>query len=391
MAGPSDVSAAGGARESEPGPALTVAVVARRIGVAPATLRTWDRRYGLGPSQHVAGAHRRYAPTDVARLEVMRRLTHEGVSPSEAARVALQTDPRRHASSPTACPTPSPRRAAPTEGRAGGGRVAALPARRQRRDPRPGASSHGAGRARRSPSWSTRASSAVGSVPRGTSSWCRSSTAVGARWEATGEGVEVEHLLADTISSSLRAVVGRVRRPLNARPVLLASAENELHALPARRAGRRARRAPGLGAHARRAGARGTRWRQPYGAAARRLSSCGRRARPRATATSSSGCSRCVRPPRSSWAGRGGTTSCRPRCDGSTTSPRPSRECCAPSACDLRGRTEQGLGGRPPHEARAADLVGEAPAGVEREEPGLADELDALHVGQSWVRQHGCP
>ena len=57
-------------------------------------------------------------------------------------------------------------------------------------------------------------------------------TAVGSRWEATGEGVEVEHLLADTISSSLRTVVGRVRRPLNARPVLLASAENELHALP---------------------------------------------------------------------------------------------------------------------------------------------------------------
>ena len=29
---------------------LTVAVVARRVGVAPATLRTWERRYGLCPS-----------------------------------------------------------------------------------------------------------------------------------------------------------------------------------------------------------------------------------------------------------------------------------------------------------------------------------------------------
>ncbi|MEY3685921.1 MAG: hypothetical protein RJB00_871, partial [Actinomycetota bacterium] len=29
---------------------LTVASVARRLGIAPATLRTWDRRYGLGPS-----------------------------------------------------------------------------------------------------------------------------------------------------------------------------------------------------------------------------------------------------------------------------------------------------------------------------------------------------
>ena len=39
---------------------LTVAAVARRLGVAPATLRTWDRRYGLGPSSHEAGEHRRY-------------------------------------------------------------------------------------------------------------------------------------------------------------------------------------------------------------------------------------------------------------------------------------------------------------------------------------------
>lgn len=71
------------------GVALTVAAVARRLGVAPATLRTWDRRYGLGPSEHSAGAHRRYTNADVARLMTMRRLTLEGVAPSEAARTAL--------------------------------------------------------------------------------------------------------------------------------------------------------------------------------------------------------------------------------------------------------------------------------------------------------------
>ena len=69
---------------------LTVAVVARRLGVAPATLRTWARRYDLGPSLHTAGSHRRYTPEDFARLVVMRRLTHEGVAPAEAAQVALQ-------------------------------------------------------------------------------------------------------------------------------------------------------------------------------------------------------------------------------------------------------------------------------------------------------------
>lgn len=76
------------------GPALTVAAVARRLGVAPATLRTWDRRYGLGPSEHSAGSHRRYTADDVARLLVMRGLTLDGVAPSEAARVALESDIR---------------------------------------------------------------------------------------------------------------------------------------------------------------------------------------------------------------------------------------------------------------------------------------------------------
>lgn len=74
-----------------PAPALTVAAVARRLGVAPATLRTWDRRYGLGPSGHPAGSHRRYGAQDLARLLVMRRLTIDGVAPAEAARIALAT------------------------------------------------------------------------------------------------------------------------------------------------------------------------------------------------------------------------------------------------------------------------------------------------------------
>lgn len=68
---------------------LTVAAVSRLLGVAPATLRTWDRRYGLGPSAHHAGAHRRYTAEDLDRLLHMRRLTLEGVAPGEAARLAL--------------------------------------------------------------------------------------------------------------------------------------------------------------------------------------------------------------------------------------------------------------------------------------------------------------
>lgn len=67
---------------------LTVAAVARRLGVAPATLRTWDRRYNLGPSMHEAGEHRRYCPEDLSKLMLMRRLISAGVAPSDAAEQA---------------------------------------------------------------------------------------------------------------------------------------------------------------------------------------------------------------------------------------------------------------------------------------------------------------
>ncbi|HEX5512498.1 MAG TPA: MerR family transcriptional regulator, partial [Actinomycetales bacterium] len=77
--------------ETDPQPTLKVAAVAKRLGVAPATLRTWARRYGVGPPAHTAGAHRQYTVEDLARLLVMRRLTLEGVAPAEAARIALST------------------------------------------------------------------------------------------------------------------------------------------------------------------------------------------------------------------------------------------------------------------------------------------------------------
>ncbi|HZB48699.1 MAG TPA: MerR family transcriptional regulator, partial [Mycobacteriales bacterium] len=86
---------------------LTVAAVARRLGVAPATLRTWDRRYGLGPTLHAAGAHRRYSPADIARLEAMRRLVLDGVPPAEAARIALG-QPAADGAVPPGPPGPPP-------------------------------------------------------------------------------------------------------------------------------------------------------------------------------------------------------------------------------------------------------------------------------------------
>src|SRR5699024_3119414 len=75
-------------RRLDDGIRLTVAAVAGRLGVAASTLRTWERRYGLGPSARTAGRHRRYDAADVARLQVMRRLTRQGAAPADAALLA---------------------------------------------------------------------------------------------------------------------------------------------------------------------------------------------------------------------------------------------------------------------------------------------------------------
>jgi DNA-binding transcriptional MerR regulator len=90
-------------------PDYGIGAMARRLGVAPATLRDWERRYGIGPSGRTAGGHRRYRPDDIARIEYMRRLVLDGVPPGEAARVALAAPPTpQSAAEPAAEPTADP-------------------------------------------------------------------------------------------------------------------------------------------------------------------------------------------------------------------------------------------------------------------------------------------
>ncbi|HEY3001845.1 MAG TPA: MerR family transcriptional regulator [Kribbellaceae bacterium] len=65
--------------------ALGVGEVARRLGVAPPTLRSWGRRYGLEPSGRSDGGHRRYTAADVVRLQTVLRLVRQGVPTAAAA------------------------------------------------------------------------------------------------------------------------------------------------------------------------------------------------------------------------------------------------------------------------------------------------------------------
>lgn len=215
--GGEDSSEPAGGPESTDGepaePVLAVAAVARRLGVAPATLRTWDRRYGLGPSNHATGRHRRYDGRDVARLELMQRALLRGASPAEAARYALAESAAE--SLPDAEHGP---------------RVLRLP---------------GAGRLARGFGRAVLAMDSVAAqrllgeaieasgVPRVWDEVVRPVlTALHRRWSGGGSAAELEHLLYECVLAALIRATPLVSHPRNPRPVLLACTPGEQHTLP---------------------------------------------------------------------------------------------------------------------------------------------------------------
>ena len=186
---------------------LTVAAVARRIGVAPATLRTWDRRYGLGPSSHEAGEHRRYCPSDLAQLTLMRRLIISGVAPADAALRA-----KAHSGSVSVENV-----------------IQDFEVREDVVD-----SLHRAAKSLDKNFVETllrKDISENGVIASWTEVIVPLLFLVGDEWAATGTGIEVEHMLSEIIKRLLREGVVEIKDPVNAQPVLLASVGEELHCL----------------------------------------------------------------------------------------------------------------------------------------------------------------
>jgi len=186
---------------------LTVAAVARRIGVAPATLRTWARRYGLGPSGHEAGEHRRYCASDLAKLTLMRRLISAGVAPCDAAEQALTHK--------------------------GEVKVEKILKSIEVRDDVVAATVKAANSLDRNfvESIIRKDIEKYGVIDSWQEVIVPVLIIVGDIWAETGTGIEVEHLLSEIITGILRDRAKTIKTPLNARPVLLASVGEELHCL----------------------------------------------------------------------------------------------------------------------------------------------------------------
>jgi MerR family transcriptional regulator, light-induced transcriptional regulator len=68
---------------------VRIGELSRRTGVSPELLRAWELRYGLLEPSRTAGRFRLYSEADVDRVRRMRANLAEGLSASEAARVAL--------------------------------------------------------------------------------------------------------------------------------------------------------------------------------------------------------------------------------------------------------------------------------------------------------------
>ncbi|MDQ4094871.1 MAG: MerR family transcriptional regulator [Actinomycetota bacterium] len=72
---------------------LAIGKLSELTGVDPATLRTWETRYGVPVPHRTEGGQRRYDRTQVEKVRAMARLVDAGYRASEAARVVTSTWP----------------------------------------------------------------------------------------------------------------------------------------------------------------------------------------------------------------------------------------------------------------------------------------------------------
>ncbi|HPU13681.1 MAG TPA: MerR family transcriptional regulator [Aeromicrobium sp.] len=71
----------------------TVGTLSQLLQIAGPTLRTWERRYGIGPTHRTPGGHRRYTIIDADRVATMSSFIAEGMAPRDAAELVKKMSP----------------------------------------------------------------------------------------------------------------------------------------------------------------------------------------------------------------------------------------------------------------------------------------------------------
>jgi MerR family transcriptional regulator, light-induced transcriptional regulator len=185
------------------------------------TLRTWDRRYGLGPSGRTEGGHRRYLPAELSQLRQMQQLLFTGESTAAAAATVLGKE------------------ASASGRRGGGGGVLALPRTAD-------AATHGLARAAMAldvPAMQRLIRTTLterGVVGAWESLLTPILVSLGDRTDRTGTCIEVEHALSECVRAALVSVAETSRQERVAdtavivgdAPVLLCAPGDEEHTLP---------------------------------------------------------------------------------------------------------------------------------------------------------------
>ena len=189
---------------------LTVAAVARKLGIAPATLRTWDRRYGIGPSKHSIGTHRKYSATDLIRLTAMVRLIVAGVAPKDAAHKALKLDLKKSQEA-----VEEVLRSVEDQSDL----VSLLHRFALKLD------------SLKFEKLIRKSIADIGVEATWLEVLAPLLNEIGEEWVRTGTGIEVEHFVSEIIRKILSENFGNVIKPKNSRPVLLACVGNEMHSL----------------------------------------------------------------------------------------------------------------------------------------------------------------
>ncbi len=179
----------------------SVGEVASSLGLPASTLRTWERRYGLKPSVRTSGGHRRYDAADVERLRLVQHLVGQGVAVSEAAKAAGRVKLSHDTAGEEQWVDAIVQSARALDARA---LVSSFNAVLQRH----------------------------GTISAWTDYFAPALRRVGDEWASGGLGVDSEHLVSETLLTVMRARLHEVGVHPSDATILLASAEDDQHALP---------------------------------------------------------------------------------------------------------------------------------------------------------------